>query len=122
MPDPNRQFIFLKQLRQVLPRCCVSDRLGHLHRDVGHNYVNYFLLTWLPFYLVRERHFQCMRGQDRRAAYLIGACLSIASGWAPIIDGAGATPTRVRKDHCAGGLEPGGFFFFYRPSARPLKA
>ena len=31
----------------------------------GHNYVNYFLLTWLPFYLVRAAFFNVLDGQDR---------------------------------------------------------
>lgn len=70
------------------------------------NYVNYFLITWLPFYLVRERHFT----MDRMAkvggtAYLLGACSATCAGW--LSDrwiSAGATPTRVRKTFVAGGI------------------
>jgi MFS transporter, ACS family, D-galactonate transporter len=70
------------------------------------NYVNYFLITWLPFYLVRERHFS----MDKMAmiggtAYLLGACCATLSGW--ISDRwilSGATPTRVRKTFTGGGL------------------
>jgi ACS family D-galactonate transporter-like MFS transporter len=70
------------------------------------NYVSYFLITWLPFYLVRERHFS----MDEMAkiggtAYLLGACFSTLSGW--LSDRwimSGETPTRVRKTFVAGGL------------------
>jgi ACS family D-galactonate transporter-like MFS transporter len=78
----------------------------------GHNYVNYFLLTWLPFYLVRERHFSMYSmAKIGGVAYLIGACLSVASGWASDYwIRLGATPTRVRKTIVAGGLGAGGIF------------
>lgn len=76
------------------------------------NYVNYFLITWLPFYLVRERHFS----MDKMAkiggtAYLLGACCSILSGWFSdrwIMSG--KTPTRVRKTFTGGGLALAGIF------------
>ena len=70
------------------------------------NYVNYFLITWLPFYLVRGRHFT----MDNMAkiggtAYLLGAGCATAAGW--LSDrwiSAGGTPTRVRKTFVAGGI------------------
>jgi ACS family D-galactonate transporter-like MFS transporter len=70
------------------------------------NYVSYFLITWLPFYLVRERHFS----MDEMAkiggvAYLIGACCGTLSGW--LSDRwirTGETPTRVRKTFVGAGL------------------
>jgi MFS transporter, ACS family, D-galactonate transporter len=70
------------------------------------NYVNYFLITWLPFYLVRERHFS-MDGMAKigGTAYLLGACFATLSGW--LSDRwimAGETPTRVRKTFVGGGL------------------
>ena len=76
------------------------------------NYVNYFLITWLPFYLVRERHFSI----DKMAkiggiAYLLGACFSMLSGW--LSDRwimSGETPTRVRKTFTGGGLALAGIF------------
>jgi len=69
------------------------------------NYVNYFLITWLPFYLVRERQFS----MDKMAkiggtAYLLGACAATFSGW--LSDrwiASGATPTLVRKTFVGGG-------------------
>lgn len=70
------------------------------------NYFWYFLLTWLPFYLVRERHFS----MDQMAslgslAYIVTAAASALAGW--ISDraiAAGATPTRVRKACTSYGL------------------
>jgi MFS transporter, ACS family, D-galactonate transporter len=87
----------------------------------GHNYVNYFLLTWLPFYLVRERHFSMYAmAKIGGAAYIMGACLAIASGWAS--DRwirAGATPTRVRKTIVAGGLGGAGVFLLLSAISTP---
>jgi MFS transporter, ACS family, D-galactonate transporter len=76
------------------------------------NYVNYFLITWLPFYLVRERHFS-MSNMARIGglAYLLGACSSTFSGWRSdrwIMSG--GTPTRVRKTFTGGGLILAGTF------------
>jgi MFS family permease len=67
------------------------------------NYFWYFLLTWLPYYLVHERHF------SMETMALVGAlpfvCCAAATtvaGWLSYRAlGAGATPTRVRKT-CAG--------------------
>jgi ACS family D-galactonate transporter-like MFS transporter len=70
------------------------------------NYVNYFLITWLPFYLVRERHFSLDKmARVGGSAYLLAACFALLSGrlsdrW--ILSG--ATPTLVRKTFTAGGL------------------
>jgi len=70
------------------------------------NYVNYLLITWLPFYLVRGRHFSMQQmAKIGGAAYLLGAVFSTFSGW--LSDRwimAGETPTRVRKTFTAGGL------------------
>ncbi len=70
------------------------------------NYVNYFLLTWLPYYLVREQHYS-MVGMAKLggAAYLTAACTSTLSGW--LSDrwiSAGGSPTLVRKTFVAVGL------------------
>jgi ACS family D-galactonate transporter-like MFS transporter len=70
------------------------------------NYVNYVLITWLPFYLVRGRHFSMDRmAKIGGSAYLLGAGFSTLSGW--LSDRwirAGQTPTRVRKTFVAGGM------------------
>jgi sugar phosphate permease len=76
------------------------------------NYVSYFLITWLPFYLVRDRHFSV----DNMAkiggiAYLLGACSATLAGW--LSDRwimSGATPSRVRKTFTGGGLAFAGIF------------
>jgi MFS family permease len=76
------------------------------------NYVNYFLITWLPFYLVRERQLS----MDNMAkiggiAYLLAACFATLTGW--LSDrriASGATPTLVRKTVVGGGLALAGTF------------
>ncbi|MGB2620933.1 MAG: MFS transporter [Candidatus Acidiferrum sp.] len=72
----------------------------------SYNYLSYFLLTWLPFYLVRERHFSMDKmGRIGGAAYLTLAVSALISGWASDVwIAAGASPTRVRKTFAALGL------------------
>lgn len=76
---------------------------------IGHfsgNYLWYFLITWLPSYLVKERGFSMSV-----MAYL-GASAFCATGLSTVITGAvadraiaaGATPTRVRKTCVVMGL------------------
>ena len=76
------------------------------------NYVNYFLITWLPFYLVRERHFSMANmAKVGGVAYLLSACCATLAGWLSdrwIISG--ATPTRVRKTFTGGGIALAGVF------------
>lgn len=74
------------------------------------NYVNYFLITWLPYYLVRQRHFSMDKmAQIGGAAYLMGACSATFAGWlSDRYIAAGQTPTRVRKVFTSGGLALGG--------------
>jgi MFS family permease len=70
------------------------------------NYFWYFLLTWLPSYLVRERHF----AMEKMA--VVGACAYFAIGVATTISGwlsdrwiaRGADTTRVRKGFAGVGL------------------
>jgi MFS family permease len=46
------------------------------------NYTFYFLLTWLPFYLVRERGFSTTEmAQLAGVAYVVNAVSAIAGGW-----------------------------------------
>jgi MFS family permease len=70
------------------------------------NYLWYFLLTWLPFYLVRERHFSMDRMATIGAlAYAVTATATIITGWlADRAIAAGVSPTRVRKTCTAAGL------------------
>jgi MFS transporter, ACS family, D-galactonate transporter len=76
--------------------------------SAGHfcgNYVLYFLVTWLPFYLVRERQLS-MREMSKTAAayYLAEAAFALATGW--LTDAwvrRGGSPTVVRKSAMAVG-------------------
>jgi MFS transporter, ACS family, D-galactonate transporter len=76
------------------------------------NYVNYFLITWLPFYLIRERQFSMNKmAQIGGIAYLLGAAFSTLSGW--LSDrwiASGASPSLVRKTFVGGGTALAGIF------------
>ncbi len=65
----------------------------------GANYVLYFEITWLPFYLQHERHFSMARmAKISGAGYLCYSAGAAIFGW--ISDrwiAAGGTPTVVRK-------------------------
>jgi len=82
---------------------------------IGHfcaNYFLYFLLTWLPFYLVRERHFSVdSMARIGGSTFLMAALSSPICGW--LSDrwiSAGATPTRVRKIFMGAGMFCNGLF------------
>jgi len=69
------------------------------------NYFLYFMVTWLPFYLVRERHYS-MTGMAKvgGAFFFMGAVSATVCGW--LSDRwiqAGGTPTRVRKTFMVSG-------------------
>jgi len=76
---------------------------------VGHfcgNYFWYFLLTWLPFYLVRERHFSMvqMASLGSLAYFVTGAATTVAGWLADRAIAAGAAPTTVRKRRTGFGM------------------
>lgn len=87
------------------------------------NYVNYFLITWLPFYLIRERHFSMnSMAKVGGTAYLLAAVCTIVSGWLSdrwIL--AGGSPTLARKTFVAGGSALSGISLLLAPvvAARP---
>lgn len=89
---------------------------------IGHfcsNYFLYFLLTWLPFYLVRERHFS-VDGMSKigGATFLLAALSSPICGW--LSDhwiSAGASPTLVRKTFMGMGMACNGLFLVGCPAA-----
>ena len=70
--------------------------------SAGHfcgNYLLYFLVTWLPFYLVRERHLS-MESMSRMAAayFLVDAASAMFTGWlSDRFIQSGLTATVVRK-------------------------
>lgn len=78
----------------------------------AYNYLSYFLLTWLPYFLVHESHFSMeSMGKIGGAAYLVLASSALISGWvsdAWIARGGGTT--RVRKTFTALGLSLGSIF------------
>ncbi len=70
------------------------------------NYAWYFLLTWLPTYLVEERHFSMTMMAFLASGPLWGlATTTTFCGWASDrLIARGSTPTRVRKSFAATGL------------------
>jgi MFS family permease len=63
------------------------------------NYSFYFMLTWLPFYLVRERGFTTTEmAQIAGVAYVINALSAMLAGWATdLLIKSGRTPNLVYK-------------------------
>jgi len=76
------------------------------------NYVSYFLITWLPYYLIRERHMPLARMSRIGAlVYLMSSIFATICGW--LSDrwiAAGHTPTMVRKGFMSAGMILSGFF------------
>ena len=69
------------------------------------NYLAYFMLTWLPFYLVRERHLS-MQSMVKVASayYAIEGLSAITTGWfSDFFIRRSCTPTLVRKSGMAVG-------------------
>ncbi|MEO7653490.1 MAG: MFS transporter, partial [Bryobacteraceae bacterium] len=93
-------------LLKVLKR---RDAWGTFLGLFGANYLWYFLLTWLPSYLVLERHFsESMMAILGSIPFWGIAASSMFCGWAS--DGLiarGATATTVRKTFVAAGLVSG---------------
>lgn len=76
----------------------------------GANYVLYFEITWLPFYLVRERHFSMgAMAKIGGLGYLCYSAGAVVFGW--ISDrwiASGGTPTMVRKTFAGAGAGSAG--------------
>jgi MFS family permease len=70
------------------------------------NYFWYFLITWLPPYLEKERHFpKDKMAVAGSAAFLAISVSSVASGWvSDRLIAAGGSPTHVRKLFAGTGL------------------
>ena len=70
------------------------------------NYLSYFLITWLPFYLVHERQFAMTQmAKITGGAYMSAAVIGTLCGW--LSDrwiSVGGTPTRVRKTFTGAGM------------------
>jgi len=76
------------------------------------NYMMYFLLTWLPYYLVRERHFTMTQmARIGGLAYILTATTALISGWASDkLLAAGKSATLVRKGFLISGMMGAGVF------------
>ncbi len=70
------------------------------------NYLSYFLLTWLPSFLVNERNYSMQEmGTIGGIAYLLLALSALLCGWiSDLWIASGGTPTRVRKTFTSVGL------------------
>src|SRR4029077_11239385 len=74
------------------------------------NYALYFMVTWLPYYLVKERGFSGYEMARIGAAYFFLAAVSatisgrVSDRWIR----AGGTPTRVRKGFMVTSAAAGG--------------
>jgi MFS transporter, ACS family, D-galactonate transporter len=70
------------------------------------NYFWYFLITWLPAYLEKERHFdKAKMAVFGSLSFVAVALASVASGWiSDRLIARGHTPTRVRKTFAGLGL------------------
>ncbi len=83
-------------------RCAWGSILGHF---CG-NYFFYFLLAWLPTYLVQEQHLSIgAMSRLASAIFLVIACSTLACGYVSdrLIAG-GASPSIVRRAFSSGGL------------------
>jgi ACS family D-galactonate transporter-like MFS transporter len=76
------------------------------------NYLLYILLTWLPFYLVHERHFSlAATAKIGGAAFLLIATSALTFGkLSDVWISSGSTPTRVRKTFLCTGITLAGIF------------
>jgi predicted MFS family arabinose efflux permease len=70
------------------------------------NYFWYFLITWLPAYLEKERHFpKAKMAVFGSISFLLIALSSVGSGWfSDRLIAGGGSPTRVRKGFAGLGL------------------
>lgn len=82
------------------------DAWGTFIGNACYTYAYYFLLTWLPSYLVQARHLSMQAmGVWGSIPYFAAAAAAIACGW--LSDAwirRGASPTRVRKTFVASGF------------------
>jgi ACS family D-galactonate transporter-like MFS transporter len=74
--------------------------------SLGHfcaNYVWYFVLSWMPFYLVHERHWSVMQmARIGGSAYLLMALATMTTGWlTDRLIASGSSRTIVRKSFLA---------------------
>jgi MFS family permease len=98
-------------LRQFLRQRSAWGSCGGLFAA---NYLSYSLITWLPYYLIRGRHFSMdQMANIAGTAFLGAAVFGMLFGWLSDrwID-AGASTTLVRKTFTGAGVLLCGFFLF----------
>jgi MFS family permease len=82
------------------------DAWGTFFGNFCCNYAYYFLMTWLPYYLVKVRHLSIARMAVLGSLPLIGSAVtSVTAGW--VSDRwirSGSSPTLVRKTFVVSGL------------------
>jgi MFS transporter, ACS family, D-galactonate transporter len=98
-PDDGARPSIAKMLRL---QCAWGSFLGHF---CG-NYFYYFLLTWLPTYLVQEEHLSiaAMSRLTSAVFFLIASSTLVAGFFSDRLIAEGASPTRVRRTVTSGGL------------------
>jgi MFS family permease len=87
--------------KMIRLRCAWGTTIGHF----SGNYFYYFLLAWLPTYLVQEEHLS-IRNMSRLTAaiFLLIACTTLLSGWiSDRLIARGVSPTTVRLRLVVGG-------------------
>jgi MFS family permease len=87
--------------KMVRLRCAWGTTIGHF----SGNYFYYFLLAWLPTYLVQEEHLSIGNMSRLTAAiFLLIACTTLLAGWiSDRLIARGVSPTTVRLRLVIGG-------------------
>lgn len=95
-------------IRQVSTGAIFSQRAawGTFLGLFCYNYAWYFLITWLPSYLVSERHYttQMMSTYGSLPFWGVAGSSLVCGFVSDLLIGAGASPTRVRKSFVVTGL------------------
>ena len=70
------------------------------------NYAWYFMITWFPYYLIKQRHFSTERMAVLGSLpfLMMGIASMFAGWWADRLISHGGTPTRIRKTFLISGL------------------
>jgi len=87
--------------KMVRLRCAWGTTIGHF----SGNYFYYFLLAWLPTYLVQEEHLSIGSMSELTATiFLLIACTTLLAGWiSDRLIARGVSPTTVRLRLVVGG-------------------
>ncbi len=106
MPQPQKAAGLQEVLPSTLELLRIRSAWGTFLGHFCGNYFFYFLLAWLPNYLVREENLSLSTMTHLTSVlFLVIAVATLTTGWLSdrLIAG-GASPTRVRKTVVVGGL------------------